>query len=76
MLIFKKLTEEKAVIVALVGKVADIYAQVEISKKIKVINLDALFDATIYEIEHRLKTRLLYLLTSSILTLSTIITGM
>ena len=34
-----------------VGKIADIYAQVGITKKIKATGLDALFDATLAEME-------------------------
>lgn len=47
--ILKKLVEEKGGTVVSVGKIADIYAQVGISKKVKATGLDALFDATIRE---------------------------
>ncbi|QHM73932.1 phosphopentomutase [Mixta intestinalis] len=47
--ILKKLVEEKQGEVVSVGKIADIYAHVGITKKVKATGLDALFDATIKE---------------------------
>ncbi|MGD8205557.1 phosphopentomutase [Pantoea sp. FN0305] len=47
--ILKKLVEEKQGEVISVGKIADIYAHVGITKKIKATGLDALFDATVKE---------------------------
>lgn len=49
--ILKKLVEEKNGHVVSVGKIADIYAQVGITKKVKATGLDALFDATIKEMK-------------------------
>ncbi|TKI08680.1 phosphopentomutase [Martelella alba] len=47
--VLQKLIEEKGGQVISIGKIADIYAQVGISKKIKATGLDALFDATLRE---------------------------
>lgn len=47
--VLQKLVEEKAGQVVSVGKIADIYAHVGITKKIKATGLDATFDATIAE---------------------------
>ncbi|HEY0207593.1 phosphopentomutase [Acerihabitans sp.] len=47
--VLQKLVEEKGGQVVSVGKIADIYAQVGITKKIKATGLDALFDATLRE---------------------------
>ncbi|MEN3261423.1 phosphopentomutase [Sodalis endosymbiont of Spalangia cameroni] len=49
--ILQKLVEEKGGTVVSVGKIADIYAQVGISKKVKATGLDALFDATVREMD-------------------------
>ncbi|MEA9392905.1 phosphopentomutase [Acerihabitans sp. TG2] len=49
--VLQKLVEEKDGQVVSVGKIADIYAQVGITKKIKATGLDALFDATLAEME-------------------------
>ncbi|WP_410016488.1 phosphopentomutase [Sodalis sp. C49] len=49
--VLQKLVEEKGGQVVSVGKIADIYAQVGITKKIKATGLDALFDATLREME-------------------------
>ncbi|WP_129991292.1 phosphopentomutase [Rahnella sp. CFA14(1/10)] len=49
--ILKKLVDEKKGHVVSVGKIADIYAQVGITKKVKATGLDALFDATIEEMK-------------------------
>jgi phosphopentomutase len=49
--ILKKLVDEKNGNVVSVGKIADIYAQVGITKKVKATGLDALFDATIQEMK-------------------------
>jgi len=49
--VLQKLVEEKNGQVVSVGKIADIYAQVGITKKIKATGLDALFDATLSEME-------------------------
>ena len=49
--ILKKLVDEKGGEVISVGKIADIYAQVGITKKVKATGLDALFDATIAEMK-------------------------
>jgi phosphopentomutase len=49
--ILKKLVDEKNGKVVSVGKIADIYAQVGITKKVKATGLDALFDATIQEMK-------------------------
>ncbi|MGL9769461.1 MAG: phosphopentomutase [Sodalis sp. (in: enterobacteria)] len=49
--ILQKLVEEKGGTVVSVGKIADIYAQVGISKKVKATGLGALFDATVHEME-------------------------
>jgi phosphopentomutase len=45
----QKLVEEKGGTVVSIGKIADIYAQVGITKKIKATGLDALIDATLRE---------------------------
>ncbi|MDR7343329.1 phosphopentomutase [Pantoea alhagi] len=47
--ILKKLVDEKQGEVISVGKIADIYAHVGITKKVKATGLDALFDATVKE---------------------------
>ncbi|MCI4223135.1 phosphopentomutase [Dickeya dianthicola] len=47
----KKLVDEKGGRVVSVGKIADIYANVGITKKIKATGIDALFDATLSEME-------------------------
>lgn len=49
--ILKKLVDERGGEVVSVGKIADIYAQVGISKKVKATGLDALFDATVKEMK-------------------------
>ncbi|MFC0139175.1 phosphopentomutase [Erwinia mallotivora] len=49
--ILKKLVDEKQGEVIAVGKIADIYANVGISKKVKATGLDALFDATLAEMK-------------------------
>ncbi|UDG79679.1 phosphopentomutase [Candidatus Steffania adelgidicola] len=49
--ILQKLVMEKGGRVVSIGKIADIYAQVGISKKVKAIGLDNLFDETIREIK-------------------------
>ncbi|PIJ50262.1 phosphopentomutase [Erwinia sp. OLTSP20] len=49
--ILQKLVEEQGGEVISVGKIADIYAQVGITKKVKATGLDALFDATVREIQ-------------------------
>lgn len=48
--VLKKLVDEKQGQVVSVGKIADIYAEVGITKKVKATGLDALFDATLAEI--------------------------
>ncbi|MBX9445816.1 phosphopentomutase [Dickeya chrysanthemi] len=45
----KKLVDEKGGNVVSVGKIADIYANVGITKKVKATGIDALFDATLKE---------------------------
>ncbi|RWR00906.1 phosphopentomutase [[Pantoea] beijingensis] len=47
--VLKKLVDEQNGDVISVGKIADIYAQVGITKKVKATGLDALFDASIKE---------------------------
>ncbi|WJM85355.1 phosphopentomutase [Dickeya chrysanthemi] len=47
----KKLVDEKGGNVVSVGKIADIYANVGITKKVKATGIDALFDATLKEME-------------------------
>ncbi|RNM05709.1 phosphopentomutase [Dickeya undicola] len=47
----KKLVDEKNGTVVSVGKIADIYANVGITKKVKATGIDALFDATLKEME-------------------------
>ncbi|WCG83675.1 phosphopentomutase [Pectobacterium sp. A5351] len=49
--ILKKMVEEKGGEVVSVGKIADIYAQVGITKKVKATGIDALFDATLKEMD-------------------------
>lgn len=49
----KKLVDEKGGEVVSIGKIADIYAQVGITQKVKATGLDALFDATIEEMKKR-----------------------
>lgn len=49
--VLKKLVDEKGGQVVSVGKIADIYANVGITRKVKATGLDALFDATIAEIK-------------------------
>lgn len=49
--VLQKLVEEKGGTVVSVGKIADIFAQVGISKKVKATGLDALFDATVREMD-------------------------
>jgi phosphopentomutase len=49
--ILKKLVDEKSGQVVSVGKIADIYANVGITKKVKATGLNALFDATLAEIK-------------------------
>ena len=49
--ILKKLVDEKGGEVVSVGKIADIYAHVGITKKVKATGLDALFDATVTEMK-------------------------
>ncbi len=49
--VLQKLVEEKQGQVISVGKIADIYAHVGITKKIKATGLDALFDATVSELQ-------------------------
>ena len=50
--VLKKLVDEQQGEVISVGKIADIYAQVGITKKVKATGLDALFDATITEMKN------------------------
>ncbi|WP_075182658.1 phosphopentomutase [Pantoea sp. 1.19] len=47
--VLKKLVDERGGEVISVGKIADIYAHVGITKKVKATGLDALFDATLAE---------------------------
>ncbi|AXW86933.1 phosphopentomutase [Lonsdalea britannica] len=49
--VLKKLVDEKKGHVVSVGKIADIYANVGITKKVKATGLDALFDATLKEMD-------------------------
>lgn len=49
--VLKKLVDEKQGQVVSVGKIADIYANVGITKKVKATGLDALFDATLAEMK-------------------------
>ncbi len=49
--VLQKLVEERGGQVVSVGKISDIYAGVGITKKIKATGLDALFDATIREMD-------------------------
>ncbi|MEI7366414.1 phosphopentomutase [Pectobacterium sp. 1950-15] len=50
--ILKKMVDEKGGEVVSVGKIADIYAQVGITKKVKATGIDALFDATLKEMDN------------------------
>lgn len=47
--VLKKLVDEKDGQVVSIGKIADIYANVGITRKVKATGLDALFDATLVE---------------------------
>ncbi len=47
----QKLVDEKQGHVVSVGKIADIYANCGITKKVKATGLDALFDATLKEMK-------------------------
>ncbi|EKT53631.1 phosphopentomutase [Providencia sneebia] len=47
----QKLVEEKQGEVVSIGKIADIYAHVGITKKVKATGIDALFDATVKEMK-------------------------
>ncbi len=47
--VLKKLVDEQGGQVVSVGKIADIYAQVGITRKVKATGIDALFDATLQE---------------------------
>ncbi|MEG1223292.1 MAG: phosphopentomutase, partial [Hafnia sp.] len=47
----KKLVDEKGGEVVSIGKIADIYANVGITQKVKATGIDALFDATLVEME-------------------------
>lgn len=49
--VLKKLVDEKGGQVVSIGKIADIYANVGITQKVKATGIDALFDATLIEIE-------------------------
>ncbi|WP_272659828.1 phosphopentomutase, partial [Providencia sp. PROV112] len=49
--VLKKLVDEKQGEVVSIGKIADIYAHVGITKKIKATGIDALFDATVEEMK-------------------------
>lgn len=49
--VLQKLVDEKHGQVVSVGKIADIYANCGITKKVKATGLDALFDATIKEMK-------------------------
>ncbi|MFS2222892.1 phosphopentomutase [Pantoea sp. B65] len=49
--VLKKLVDEQGGEVISVGKIADIYAHVGITKKVKATGLDALFDATVKEMQ-------------------------
>lgn len=49
--VLQKLVEEKQGEVVSIGKIADIYAHVGITKKIKATGIDALFDASLTEIK-------------------------
>ncbi len=50
--VLKKLVDEKNGKVVSIGKIADIYANVGITKKVKATGINELFDATLKEIEH------------------------
>ncbi|STI83365.1 phosphopentomutase [Escherichia coli] len=54
--VLQKLVDEKHGQVVSVGKIADIYANCGITKKVKATGLDALFDATIKEMKKRVIT--------------------
>ncbi|MCE1672101.1 phosphopentomutase, partial [Enterobacter hormaechei] len=47
----KKLVDDKNGDVVSIGKIADIYANVGITQKVKATGIDALFDATLVEME-------------------------
>ncbi|MFZ1871874.1 MAG: phosphopentomutase [Chania sp.] len=49
--VLKKLVDEKGGEVVSIGKIADIYANVGITQKVKANGIDALFDATLSEME-------------------------
>nr|WP_113865806.1 phosphopentomutase [Brenneria salicis]NMN92784.1 phosphopentomutase [Brenneria salicis ATCC 15712 = DSM 30166]RBP63762.1 phosphopentomutase [Brenneria salicis ATCC 15712 = DSM 30166]RLM31046.1 phosphopentomutase [Brenneria salicis ATCC 15712 = DSM 30166] len=49
--LLKKLVDERGGEVVSVGKIADIYAQVGITQKVKATGIDALFDATLKEMD-------------------------
>lgn len=49
--VLQKLVEEKQGEVVSIGKIADIYAHVGITKKVKATGIDALFDASLVEIK-------------------------
>ncbi|MCG8708694.1 phosphopentomutase [Brenneria sp. 4F2] len=49
--VLKKMVEEKRGEVVSIGKIADIYAQVGITRKVKATGIDALFDATLQEMD-------------------------
>ncbi|MGK2946335.1 MAG: phosphopentomutase [Candidatus Malihini olakiniferum] len=49
--VLKKLVDEKSGKVVSVGKIADIYARVGITKKVKATGIDALFNATLKEMD-------------------------
>lgn len=49
--VLKKLVDEKSGEVVSIGKIADIYANVGITQKVKANGIDALFDATLHEME-------------------------
>ncbi|WP_276832633.1 phosphopentomutase, partial [Frischella perrara] len=49
--VLQKLVEEKQGEVVSIGKIADIYAHVGITKKVKATGIDALFDASLEEIK-------------------------
>ncbi|GKX52122.1 phosphopentomutase [Budvicia aquatica] len=50
--VLKKLVDEKRGHVISIGKIADIYADVGITKKVKATGLDDLMDATLHEIDN------------------------
>ncbi|CDG48104.1 phosphopentomutase [Serratia symbiotica] len=49
--VLKKLVDEKGGEVVSIGKIADIYANVGITKQVKATGIDALFDATLREMD-------------------------